>query len=161
MVRWSEENQHGLTEEAYTALRADYTRLFVMPGPFFSPPWESVYCNADRLTFQEQTAAVRSWYRRYGLEPEKLHQEPDDHIALELSFISHLAGLALKACQEQDTSTFQGLLNAQRSFLRDHLLHWAPQWCARVAVKADTLFYRGIALVAKGALKALDEVLGA
>lgn len=161
LLSWCLQFAEGLSDERFDELRHDFTRLMVVPGPAFSPPWESVYFNDEQLTFQDQTVQVRAWYRFFGLEPEKLHQEPDDHISLELLFVGHCAGLARCALEEGDRKAFQDMLSAQRSFLEEHLLTWAPAWCHRVAAQAHTLFYRGIALLAAGALRELAEILGA
>ncbi|HKZ83677.1 MAG TPA: molecular chaperone TorD family protein [Anaerolineae bacterium] len=156
---WSQAHRGGLSDEAFDGLCAGYTRLFIGPGKVLAPPWESVYFNEERLTFQEQTLQVRAWYRRFGLEAEKLHNEPDDHIGLELSFLAHLAQLALDALERQDQPAVDELLEAQRRFLSEHLLRWAPAWCDQVAQHARTDFFHGIALLTKGALKELSTIL--
>lgn len=156
---WSASCRSGLSDPAFDDLRADYTRLFIGPGKVIAPPWESVYSNEERLTFQEQTLQVRAWYRRFGLEAERLHNEPDDHIGLELSFLAHLAQLALAALERQDRPAVDELLKAQRRFLSEHLLRWTPAWCDQVAQHARTDFFRGIALLTKGVLKELSTIL--
>lgn len=160
LTSWSEKNRGGITDNAYDDLRSDYTRLFVFPGEQFAPPWESVYFNADQLMFQEQTMQVRSWYRRFGLEPKKLNNEPDDHIALEISFIVHLAVRALNALESNNNCDLKETISAQRRFLREHLLRWGPQWCKRVSSVASTDFFRGIAFLADGSLCELSTLLG-
>ena len=43
--------------------------------------WESVCRHKDEaLVFQKETLEVRAAYRELGLQVEKLHHEPDDHI---------------------------------------------------------------------------------
>ena len=158
LIAWSGEQRDGMSDEAFDALRADFTRLFVATGPTYTPPWESVHFNDERLNFEAQTVQVRAWYRRYGLEPEKLHSEPDDHIALELTFVGHLAGLAFAANQEKDLQSVDEIFTAQQNFCEEHLFRWAPSWCDRVAEHAHTLFYQGIALVAKGALREVERL---
>src|SRR3972149_6655669 len=89
--------KRGLTDETFLDLQEDYSRLFIGPGKVIAPPWESVFFNEARQTFQEQTLQVRNWYRRFGLEPEKIYHEPDDHIGLELTFLAHLANQAFRS----------------------------------------------------------------
>lgn len=157
---WVEKNRTGISEDSLQELQADYTRLFIGAGKVLAPPWESVYFTEERLVFQEQTLQVRQWYRRFGLEPEKLYKEPDDHIGLEMSFVSHLAKLALQALEEQDTIKFGQLLEVQRQFLTEHLLRWGPYWCTLVSKHAHTDFYKGLALFTQGALLTLAEQFG-
>lgn len=144
----------------FDELRSDYTRLFIGPGKVLAPPWESVYHSEERLVFQEQTLKVRAWYRRFGLEAEKIHNEPDDHIGLELFFLAHLASLGLEAIEKQDEEALNRTLQAQRQFLREHPLKWARLWCELVDEYARTDFYHGLALLTWGALQEMDAILG-
>ncbi len=158
---WSEANRPVISEQAFMDLRIDYTHMFVGIAKVLVPVWESVYFNTERMIFQKETLQVRNWYRRYKLEPEKLHQEPDDHIGLELAFVSHLAQLALESLDQKDETAFQQLLEAQRDFLNDHLLRWAFQWVSLVDEHAKTDFYRGIGHLVEGALIEAAQLVGA
>lgn len=156
---WSQENREGISDERFIDLQADYTRLFVGTGKAIVPSWESVYFNKDGMLFQEQTIQVRQWYRRFGLESEKLNTEPDDHIGLELSFLAYLAQLGLKALDENNAARFEQILQAQRQFISEHPLMWVPRWCTLVEERAGTDFYRGLALLTRGALSSIAEQL--
>jgi putative dimethyl sulfoxide reductase chaperone len=156
---WARESQGGMTDEAFEALCNDYTRLFVGPGMVLAPPWESVHCNEERLVFQEQTLEVRAWYRRFGLEAERLHQEPDDHIGLELVFLAHLARLGLEALEAGDGPALAGLLASQRAFLLEHPLRWTSVWCSQVEAQARTGFFQGMALLTVGMLQEAAKIL--
>jgi len=76
---------------------------------------------------------------------------------LQMLFISYLAKLALQAFEEQDEEKFEGLLEAQTQFLSEHLLKWGPYWCNLVSEHAQTDFYKGLALLTRGALFALAK----
>jgi len=154
---WSTKNREGISEKNLQDLKVDYTQLFIGVEKVLAPSWESVYFNEDRLVFQEQTLQVRNWYRCFGLEPEKIHKEPDDHIGLQMSFVSYLAKLALQALEEQEQEKFEGLLDAQHQFLSEHLLKWGPYWCNLVSEHAQTDFYKGLALLTRGALLTLAK----
>jgi len=157
LKEWSNSNKAGLSEEAYDDLRAEYMRLFVGVNKVLAPPWESVYFNDERLVFQEQTLQVRKWYRRFGLELENLHKEPDDHIGLEMMFVAHLARLAIQALEDQDDEKFEQALENQRMFLSEHLLQWGPLWCALVQEHAKTDFYQGLGHLTLGSLLAIAD----
>lgn len=139
-------------------LNVDNTRLFVGFGRVLAPVWESVHFTEERLVFQESTLDVRRWYQRFGLEPENLHKEPDDHIALEMAFIAHLANLAVQALDIGDHEQCEKLLQAQRDFCSTHLIRWAPLWSQQVLENTKTDFYRGIALLTRGALAELAQL---
>ncbi len=152
---WSED---GLDERAFEDLQGDYTRLFIGPGKVIVPPWESVYFNEERLTFQEQTLDVRGWYRCFGLEVERLRHEPDDHIGLELAFLVHLAQLGMGYLENGNQADLEQLLQSQKDFLSKHLLQWGPAFCDQLCDKAHTGFYHGLALLARGALTELAQL---
>lgn len=159
LTDWANGWQGGEKAESLVNLKTDYVRLFSGIGKSPVIPWESVYFSDNHLLFQEQTLDVRAWYRRFGLEAEKIHREPDDHIGLELLFLSHLAALGIQALNEQDNVRFEELLDAQREFFKKHIGIWAPMWCNLVEKHAQTDFYKGLASLTRGALSALAEVL--
>jgi TorA maturation chaperone TorD len=154
LAQWSAGSREGISDDTFLDLRADYTSLFVGTGRVLAPLWESVYFSEARMVFQEETIQVRKWYRRFNLEPEKLNAEPDDHIGLEIAFVSHLANLALQALDQGDDARLEELLAAQRQFMSEHLLRWGPSFCDLVEKHAKTDFYRGLARLTLGALRA-------
>ena len=158
LKEWSRVNRVEMSDEVFHALKADYTRLFIGPGQVLAPPWESVFVKDGRMIFQEVTLHVREWYLRYNLQPVRLYIEPDDHIGLELTFLAHLAGLGLAALKKQDDVEFAAVVEAQRGFLSEHVLRWALIWCDQVGVYCRTNFYRGIALVVRGALAEMAAI---
>lgn len=151
----------GVSEQTSEEVRVDYTRLFIGPGKVLTPPWESVYFSEERLTFQQETLQVREWYRRFGLQVERLYQEPDDHIGLELEFVAHLAKLGLLALEQNDQARFDELRDAQKKFITEHPGRWAFGWCAQVEAQAHTDFYRGMAMLTRGALSEAARLVGA
>lgn len=155
---WQRTIGSQLGPAAFSELEADYNRLFVGPGKLLAAPWESVYFSDERQLFQAQTLDVRAWYRRFGLEGANAGHEPDDHIGLELAFLAHLAGLTLPALREPGGASPQALLDAQRGFLKAHLLCWAPAWCQQVEAHARSDFFRGQARMLRGVLKSLAEL---
>lgn len=155
---WSSQNCDGLSEAAWSALEADYTRLFVGPLKLLAPPWQSVYADRERLVFQRDTVRVNDFYERFGLELASLHREPADHVGLHFEFLSHVADLSVDALKEGDRARFSELSQAQRDFLRDHMLRWVPRWRHDVDTHARTDFYRGVARLASSVLAELDKL---
>lgn len=160
LQKWAQDNRTGINDKVYQELKLDYTRLFIGLGEPLAPPWESTYFSVDQLVFQEQTIQVRNWYRKFGLQTEKLHQEPDDHIGLELSFISFLSSQALEALEAGDEARFTTLIESQEEFLSEHTMRWALQWCKLVEQHAQTEFFRGMGLLTKGALFLIAQQRG-
>lgn len=157
--RWTNENKGGLEAPQFKALKDDYLHLFIGLGKVLAPMWESVYFSEKRLMFQEATLQVREWYARFGVQAERINNEPDDHIGLEMLFVAHLASLALQAIEQNDQNKLNEALQAQRDFLSQHLLRWGPVWAKLVKQNANTDFYRGIAHLTHGSLLAVADML--
>lgn len=132
-------------DEICTTLRRDYTRLFVGPGRPLAPPWESIYTDAERLHFAEDTLRVRAAYRQHGWQVTNLGREPDDHLGFELDFVRRLCATAIERADEGQWSDLSAILEDQRAFLDGHLLRWVPAWAFDVSAHAQTGFYRGMA----------------
>jgi TorA maturation chaperone TorD len=139
-------------------LKHDYRRLFIGPGHIPAPPWESVYLSIDGLVYEEQTMAVRKFYARYDLQSPKRYKEPDDHFGLEMAFLAHLCTVALASMQVEDATCLESHLGAQRDFLKEHVLLWAPTFLKRVIDHAQTAYYRGAAYLALGSIHHAAEL---
>jgi TorA maturation chaperone TorD len=149
----------GWSDEEFEAIKKDQLYLLIGAASPKAPPWESAYYNEGRLLFQEQTLQVRQWYARFGLEAERKGREPDDHVGLELSFVAHLATLALQALEAGAEGEAAKALQAQRDFLTQHLLRWAPAWVGLMKKHAGTDLYRGLAHLTLGALLTTSDTL--
>jgi TorA maturation chaperone TorD len=150
----------GWEESKLTDLTWDYRRLFVGPDRLKAYPWESVYLGKDHILFDEQTIAVRQLYWQAGLQVSRQRREPEDHIGLELAFMTHLCSQALGAIERSDHAALADHLNTQRDFLRDHLLCWTPAFAQAVIQHADTDYYRGVAYLLLGTLDTAARLFG-
>lgn len=109
---------------------SSYTKLFIGPGSLAASPWSSHYLADPTLLFQEHTLQIRGLYRAQGFLPEAYPHVADDHIALELDFLAHLAERSLS---ESDGAS----LTASQAFLQNHLLAWAPRYIDNLAGAAE------------------------
>lgn len=150
----------GWQEDQLLDLKKDYQQLFIGPDRLPAPPWESVYLSVEKLVFEQQTMAVRQFYARYGLQAANLYKEPDDHFGLEMAFMAHLCTLGLEAISREDMQALQNCINAQRDFMQEHLLLWAPEFLGKVIKSAHTAYYRGGAYLALGTLSGTAERRG-
>ena len=141
----------GSSQDAADAVYNDCMGLLIGPGKPLAAPWESVYSESNEgLIFQQETADVRKAYRAFVLQIDRLHHEPDDHIASELEFVATLAARAAEALREGRTADAQAFEDAKQAFLTGHLQTWAFAWCDLMDEHAATDFYRGIALLVRG-----------
>lgn len=154
---WTNENFGNGTTGWFDRLLGDYTRLFIGPDKVLAPPWESVFVQEGRLVFTETTLNVRRWYRRFGLELENLHKEPDDHIGIELAFMANLANLAGQALEAGRLQEYDRLMQAQQDFYQEHLGRWAVTYFDQLYDYARTDFFRGLARLGRGVIFELEK----
>lgn len=134
-------------ENLIAEIQEDFRRLFVDPYRLKVPPWESVYRSGKRQVFQEAALEVRRAYLAAGYTFEGMGNVPDDHIALELGFMSALCQAALA---EQTEEGKRANLSHQVDFLRKHLLSWVPTFCDELKASASTDFFRGLSSLLAG-----------
>ena len=143
--------------ESMQQMHADHRRLFLGPERVLACPYESVYLNEEHLTFGSQTLAVRQWYRRYEMRAPAPGREPDDHIGLELYFVSHLCLRALDAAESGAAESLAEERKALGEFLSEHLLLWVDEFLDHVDAHAQTHFYRGVGQLTRGIVKGLER----
>ena len=83
---------------------------------------------------------------------------PDDHVGLELDFLSQALLLARDAAEAGDEARSQEVLQFAAWFLREHPGAWVPDAMSRVEEHADTAFMRGLALLTRAVLDAAGAV---
>lgn len=123
----------------------EYARIFVGPAALPAPPWESVYRDKKRMLMTATTLSVREHYRTYGYEARKVLKVPDDHLAIELDFLSALAQEALQACAAGDAEEAESAFEAGSAFLRAHLALWVDDFAANLRTRDGSPFYCAIA----------------
>lgn len=133
-----------LSNEQITKENEEYQRLFVGPGPFAAPPWESYYRSREQLLFEEWMYQIRELYHQFGLQNLKENNEPDDHLLLELEFMIFLADLNL---QETKPERILELIASQIHFLEKHLTIWIPFFCERIIGNTKSHLYLGAAML--------------
>jgi TorA maturation chaperone TorD len=85
-------------------------------GKCWRHPWASVYLSKERLIFDENTLAVRRFYRDWKLETVHYKKEPDDHIGLELEFMAILSERTLAAYEKGDWELY-GRLSTRAAYI--------------------------------------------
>lgn len=112
--------------------RAEHSRLFVVPGRWYIPPYESVYTgDTPGQLWGEPTLSVLKEYMREGLKPVHT-DEPPDHIVCEMDFMCYLCEKEARAWDMGDREKAMAVLGAQARFLKEHLVQWIPAFAARV-----------------------------
>jgi TorA maturation chaperone TorD len=133
-------NDHSLLPFA----QEEYNRLFVGPNALPAPLWESVYLSKEHIMFEKQTLQVRERYRQHDLSFVNGKNEPDDHILIELEFLSYLIEQTILGSTINEK---QNYLDNQISFLDDHLLKWCPKFCELLSESTEFEFFKGTAML--------------
>ncbi len=134
-------------------LKDEYTYLLIGPNKLPAPPWESVYLTKERLIFQESTLKVRRSYMKYNFLPSNYPHEADDHLALELDFMVHLAKLSQEYAENEKKEELKSVLLDQKSFLNDHLLVWIGDFAEEIQQGKTQYFYPQMANLTTQVLK--------
>jgi len=81
---------------------------------------------ADPLFQPHRLADLAAFYRAFGLEVGGDGAERQDHLSIELEFMSVLAGKKAFAIEHQLDDEIALCQDAERKFLREHLGRWLP-----------------------------------
>lgn len=132
-------------DEAIDELAADYAAIYLTHA-LRASPCESVWIDDEGLAMQEPMFQVRDYYQRHGLAVQDWRKRSDDHLVLQLQFVSHL---------------FQGgaPLEEAARFLDEHLLRWVSDFAARVAGRCGTPFYAGLGAFTAAYLEELRDLV--
>lgn len=137
--------QSADVEDRTRQLACQYVHCFVGPENLPAPPFESVYADRRRILLTETTLRVRKTYQASGYQPQLLQRVPDDHVALELDFISALAQRAFSCANDGDETTAREYLKTSLKFLNEHLGTWVQPFARAVKEKASAPFYEAAA----------------
>ena len=131
--------------EILDELAADYAAIYLTHG-LHASPYESVWIDEEGLAMQEPMFRIRAVYERHGLAAQDWRQRSDDHLVLQLQFVSHLFDNAAD-------------LGEIASFLDEHLLRWLDEFAARVAARCATPFYAGLCIFTTAYLDEMRDLL--
>ena len=150
--------RNGDHEDALRDLAMDYASLFLGIGQRTISPCESVYRSAAGLLFQAAQLEVRKAYEKIGMAKSDQFPEPDDHLALELTFMAELCNRTQDAI-ERDREWACYYLGLQREFLEMHLLPWVPDFSQDLMDAARTSFYRAMAYLLRGGIRIDNQLI--
>jgi TorA maturation chaperone TorD len=140
-------------------LAAEYAGLFLGVRQMPPHPSESVYTSSERLIMQKSRDDVLMIYRSMGLERFDKFREPEDHIALELQFMTYACGKTSEALKSDKLAEAKKYLQVQRDFLNEHLAKWVPLLVADILQGARREFYRAVAKITRGYVQWDKEVV--
>jgi len=152
-----EQNRHEDDKTVIADLARCYASLFLGVGAKTVSTCESIFRGEARRLFQSSHFEVQQVYQEIGMIKNEKYHEPDDHIAVELSFMARLCELTQEALGESQGRS-ANYLRLQSDFLENHLLPWIPDFSRDLLEATSSSFYRGMAHLLNGYIK-LDNQL--
>lgn len=147
-----------------TELACEYARIFLASGRNtesrdVATPYESVFTSEDHLVMQESRDEVYRYFLQDGFTVNPSLHEPDDHLAFELEYLSHLSKRAVELVDKDAEVDLAKNVRRQISFVDDHLLSWIPRLREAAKSFAQFTFYIGMLLVIEGFLREYRDLL--
>jgi len=122
-------------------LHEDYLRLFNEQLPALAPAYESQYYKkiTDRTGYD--SSSVTEFYNSYGWQSKFKGKINDDHLGIELLFLTLLIDKYLVL---DDAACRGEMRNEIRRFINYHILSWVREWNNKIQSYANTLSFKGI-----------------
>ncbi|EGR4174137.1 torD protein [Vibrio cholerae] len=114
-------------QDAQLELAADFCDLFLKSDRDSALPYASVYADQGLLN-GKPAQQMRKLLSAHGVKVEQNLNEPEDHLAIQLDFLAHLA---ISANQIEHSAQLSLALQAQSDFISQHLLTWLPAFAER------------------------------
>ena len=132
-------------ERAVEVVSVEYTRLFVGPPSPAAPPWETMYRGSTNVGFGEATFEMRNCLHDLGLELSNENRQYEDHMGIELLYLSELCRCAVKD---------ENCENQLRSFIAKHPLSWIDAFLDRIEGVFPEGYFSGLVRLEKALLLA-------
>ena len=109
----------------------EYTKLFVGPPSPAAAPWETMYRGKNvTVGFGQATFEMRELLREAGLEVRNVNNQYEDHLGIELLYLSSL-------CARADADAADAPVpESVADFIEKHPLSWVDAFRARIAEAA-------------------------
>ena len=132
----------------------EYTRLFVGPPSPAAAPWETMYRGKDvTVGFGQATFEMRELLREAGLEVRNVNNQYEDHLGIELLYLSSL-------CARADADAADAPVpESVADFIEKHPLSWVDAFRARIAEAAPDGYFVSLAGLARALLAWHAEAL--
>lgn len=121
------------------SLHEDYLRLFTGRDRALAPAFESIYKN--HTPPGQKAESVTEFYRSYGWESKFKEKISDDHLGIEILFLTIMIE---KYLEFEDEACKREMGNEIRRFIRKHILSWIPEWNKDIQAHSKTLSFKGV-----------------
>jgi putative dimethyl sulfoxide reductase chaperone len=136
---WQKRQELDMKDLVNGYYNVDFANLFLM----HLVPYESFYTREDQMIESGGENPVIALYNdldfRVNLSEARVVSA--DHIGVELEFMYRLCEAQIKAIEADDEAGLCEVMQAQRTFLKEHLLEWAPMFLINVKKESRTPLY--------------------
>ena len=122
-------------------MKEDYVRLFSRQELPLAPAYESHYNFGNDPKLCRPAPTVTEFYDSYGWKSRFRGRVNDDHISIELLFLTILVDKYLDMDDDACSVEMRGEI---RRFIDQHILSWIKEWNNNIQKYAQTLCYKGI-----------------
>jgi TorA maturation chaperone TorD len=138
------------------SMTEDFYRLFSREELPLAPLFESFYRNIIPGSYTSKKQEVTEFYDSYGWSSVLRTEKKDDHLGVELLFLTILIEKYLvlddEACRGE-------MRNEIKRFIEQHLLTWIPEWHKRVQHNSHTMSYKGISSLIMASIEDIHSIL--
>jgi TorA maturation chaperone TorD len=144
------------TEELCRTLAIEHTRLMRGIGSSYGPPppYESLYRSPETGDDHACLLQLTEFYHRAQVAIPAEDAERADYLGVELDLMRLLCEEECRSLEQGNTNEALNYSTLQQHFLYEHLLAWAPRFCASFIAHTPKGFYHGVALFLLGFLEA-------
>lgn len=138
-------------------IKQDFNDLFMVPGEKYVAPYESVYVEelrldgsfGKKLLMGPSAVDVKKFYEKAGFKLSEKNIELPDFAGVEIQFVTNLLKEERIHSENGEVREALTLSKIRQGFLRLHLGRWVEPLCDEIFKRAESDFYKGIALFAK------------
>lgn len=132
-------------------LADDFFRLFAKTGLPLAPPRASIYVKRETKNYNN-SFDITGFYNSYGWHLKPRGEQPDDHLSIELLFLTKLVDRYLTL---DDDPCCCEMRKEIRNYIGNYLLSWISSWSDDMQEYARTNCYRGIATLIHASIEDL------
>ena len=139
-------------ENMVQEVSVEYTHLFVGPPSPFAAPWETMYRSDTNIGFGEATVQMRALLRRAGLELKNENNQYEDHMGIELIYLSVLCrwrAEALDAPAADDIASDGAVF----TFIETHPMAWVGAFGKRVVAECPGGYFDNVITLVEAILR--------
>ncbi len=141
--KWDRRKKLSRKDMIEQYLNVDFTNLFLL----HMTPYESFYRREDQMMETAGENPVLQLFNDYNFRVDlgKARTVSADHIGIEFEFMYKLCEAQMKALKDNELQAACDIAVVQQTFLKEHLLEWAPMFLLNVKSEAGTALYFDVA----------------